>query len=335
MKLASLKSGGRDGTLVIVSRDLRAAVKTPHIAHTLREAIEDWGSAEPALNAVYSDLNASKVRDAFSLNMSELAAPMPRAFQWIDGSAYLNHAELVRRARNADIPEKMYTEPMIYQGGSDSFLGPRDDIVIPRQEWGIDLEAEVAVVTDDVPMGVTVEDAATHIRLVLLLNDVSLRNLMPDELAKGFGFFVSKPSTSFSPVAVTPDELGAAWDGRKLSMTLESRVNGVVLGTPNTGKDLNFDFAQLISFAATSRELRAGTIVGSGTVSNRDPAVGSSCLQELRMREKIDHGEMRTPHLRFGDVVQIQALDEAGFATFGAICQQVTSFTNPVKVESL
>lgn len=326
MKLASLKKGGRDGTLVVVSRNLERAVEVPEIAASLRHAIEDWRRCAPRLADVSGALERGERVDARPLRFDELAAPLPRAFQWLDGSAYLNHAELVRKARNAAIPESMYREPMIYQGGSDSFLGPRDDILIADEKWGIDLEAEIAVVTDDVPMGVTAEEAAAHIQLLLLVNDVSLRNLMPDELAKGFGFLTSKPSTAFSPVAVTPDELGTAWNGRKLSLTLESRVDNAVLGTPNTGTDLDFDFPQLIAFAAMTRELRAGTIVGSGTVSNRDASAGSSCIQERRMLEKLATGTMSSPHLRFGNVVRIAAIDAAGDTPFGAIEQRVVRY---------
>lgn len=328
MKLASLKAGGRDGTLVVVSKDLTRAVDTPSVAKTLRDAIENWASVVPALQEVYTALNGGTQQGAFALDMKALAAPLPRSFQWLDGSAYLSHAELVRKARNADIPESMYSEPMIYQGGSDCFLGPFDDIVIPNADWGIDLESEIAIITDDVPMSVSAADAPAHIKLVMLVNDVSLRNLMPAELAKGFGFLTSKPSTAFSPVAVTPDELGAAWDGKKLSAPVESRVNDEWLGNPDAGKDLNFDFAQLIAFATKSRELRAGTIIGSGTVSNRDQTVGSSCLQEKRMIEKIETGAMKTPLLQFGDIVKIEAFDADKNSLFGEICQKVVRF-NP------
>ncbi|WGS54691.1 fumarylacetoacetate hydrolase family protein [Paraburkholderia sp. D15] len=323
MKLASLHDGSRDGALVVVSRDLLSAVAVPKIAPSLRVAVENWAQVEAELEDVYRKLSRGSLAEAVDFVSSPVRAPLPRSFQWLDGSAFLNHAELVRRARNADIPASMYKEPMIYQGASDSFAGPHDDIVVPDESWGIDLESEVAVITDDVPMSCSPQASAAHIKLLVIANDVSLRNLMPDELAKGFGFVTSKPSTAFSPVAVTPDELGSAWDGRKLSLKIESRVNGRVIGTPNAGVDMNFDFAEIISFATKSRVLSAGTIVGSGTVSNRDRSVGSACLQEIRMIEKIETGEVRTPHLRYGDLVEIAALDDAGWAPFGHIRQRV------------
>jgi fumarylacetoacetate (FAA) hydrolase len=326
MKLATLKrSGRRDGTLIVVSRDLTRAVVADSAAPSLREALENWAEAQPKLEALSQALNAGAVEDEFALHTEELTAPLPRTFQWADGSVYLNHAELVRQARNADMPEILYKEPMLYQGGSDSFIGPRDDIPLKSETWGLDLEAEIAVVTDDVPMGCSAADASAHIRLVMLVNDVSLRNLMPSELSKGFGFFLSKPSTAFAPVAVTPDELGDAWDGVKLSLPVTSHVNGEWLGNPNAGIDMNFDFAQLVSFAATSRELRAGTIVGSGTVSNRDRSAGSSCLQEKRVLEKINTGEMRTPLLRVGDTVRIDVTGADGQSVFGVIHQRVVA----------
>lgn len=320
MKLASLKTGGRDGTLIVVSRDLTVAV-TLEGWPTLRGAIEDWSTAEPVLRNAYTKLNAD--RDGFAFDPAACAAPLPRAFQWLDGSAYLNHAELVRKARNADMPEILYREPMMYQGAGDDLLGARDPIVLPDESHGIDLEAEIAIIVDDVSMGVTAAQAPAHIKLLMVVNDVSLRNLMPDELSKGFGFLNSKPSTAFSPVAVTPDELGASWDGAKLSLELVSSVNGKEIGRPNTGVDFNFDFSQLIAHAARTRKLTAGTIIGSGTVSNRAPEAGVACLQELRMLEKIASGEFRTSHLRFGDAVKIDMLDNAGASIFGAIEQTI------------
>jgi fumarylacetoacetate (FAA) hydrolase len=265
-------------------------------------------------------------KDSFDFETKKLAAPLPRAFQWCDGSAYLHHAELVRKARNAELTPELYNEPMLYQGGSDYFLGPNDNIEAISEAHGIDLEAEVAVITDDVPMAVSAEDARKHIRLILLVNDVSLRNLIPQELAKGFGFFVSKPPTAFSPVAVTPDELGAAWDGGKVSLPIVSHINGNLFGKPNAGVDLYFDFPRLISYAATTRPLRAGTIVGSGTVSNRDLSTGSSCIQEKRMLEKIEFGEVRTNHLKFGDQVRIEMFNDKNESVFGAIDQQVVQY---------
>ena len=339
MKLASLREGGRDGTLVVVDRVLSRAARVPGWP-TMRDAIENWAAAEPALRAAHAALEgdaggsagdwvgpeparASSDQASFAFDPAQCAAPLPRAFQWLDGSAYLSHAELVRKARNSEMLEIFYREPMMYQGAGDDLLGPCDDIVLPDEAHGIDLEAEVAVVVDDVPMGVSADEAVRHIKLLMIVNDVSLRNLMPDELSKQFGFLNSKPATAFSPVAVTPDEAGAAWDGRKLALPLVSSVNGREIGRPNAAVDLNFDFADLIAHAARTRNLKAGTIVGSGTVSNRDEAAGVACLQEQRMREKIAHGEFRTPHLRFGDTVTIDMNAEAGGSLFGAIRQKV------------
>jgi fumarylacetoacetate (FAA) hydrolase len=323
MKLASLKNG-RDGRLVVVSRDLARAVTVPHIAATLQAALDDWPATEPLLREVAADLEAGRGAAAFAFNPREAAAPLPRAYQWVDGSAYLVHVELVRKARGAEVPASFYDDPLVYQGGSDDFLGPTDDIVVPREDMGIDLEAEVAVIVDDVPMGTPAAAAGRHIKLVMLANDVSLRNLIPAELAKGFGFYVSKPATAFSPVAVTPDELGAAWDGGKLGLPLVSHVRGRLLGRPNAGKDLAFDFPRLIAHLAQTRNLRAGTIVGSGTVANRDhDVVGSSCLAEVRTLETLRHGAPQTPFLRFGDEVSIEMFDADGRSIFGAIRQRV------------
>lgn len=335
MKLASLRQGGRDGTLVVVNTGLTRAIAVPGWP-TLRDAIEQWNIAEPELRAAAEALEqepgamasagASVARaESFAFDPAECAAPLPRAFQWLDGSAYLSHAELVRKARGAEMPPILYREPMMYQGAADDLLGPRDDIALPDESHGIDLEAEIAVIVDDVPMGVSAETAPKHIKLLMILNDVSLRNLMPDELSKQFGFLNSKPSTAFSPVAITPDEAGAAWDGRKLALPLVSTVNGREIGRPNGAIDLNFDFADLIAHAARTRNLRAGTIIGSGTVSNRDEAAGVACLQELRMREKIASGEIITDHLRFGDIVRIEMVDAGGGPLFGAIEQRVVA----------
>ena len=323
MKLTSLKAGGRDGTLIVVSGDLSRGVRVPEIAPTMQAALDAWDEVEPRLRDVYAALNDGQVKDVFPLDVAALAAPLPRAYQWCDGSAYLSHAELVRKARGAEMPESLYHDPLIYQGGSDTMQGPRDDIVVADPEWGIDLEAEIAVITDDVPMGVGADEAVGHIKLVTIINDVSLRLLMPTELAKGFGFFQSKPSTAFAPVVVTPDELGDAWNGRRLALPIVSHINGELLGQPNAGDDLDFDFATLIAHAAKTRALGAGTIVGSGTVSNRDRSVGSSCLQERRMIEKIETGEITTPFLQYGDVVRIEMLDASGSSLFGAIEQRV------------
>ncbi|KJH76734.1 fumarylacetoacetate hydrolase family protein [Pseudomonas sp. ES3-33] len=331
MKFASLKNGRRDGALVLVSSDLKKAVPAEGIAATLLEALEEWPKVQPQLKALSDKLNAGQALGAFDFEQCQLESPLPRTFQWCDGSAYLNHAELVRKARNAEMPEQLYHDPMLYQGASDSFIGPRDPILVAKSEWGIDLEGEVAIVTDDVPMGVSVEEASKHIKLVMILNDVSLRNIMPAELAKGFGFLVSKPSTAFSPVAITPEELGGAWDGGKVLLPLICHVNDSLLGKPDAGVDCYFDFPRLIAHAAQTRELRAGTIIGSGTVSNRDTSVGTACIQEKRMLEKLATGEMHTPHLQFGDRVRVEMLDADGQSVFGAIEQTVVQYQGPVK----
>jgi fumarylacetoacetate (FAA) hydrolase len=322
MKLATIKDGSRDGRLFVVNRDLTMAVSVLPVP-TLQSALDDWRRWEPVLKQLYGDLNEAKIKNAVAFQSLELAAPLPRAYQWCDGSAYLSHAELVRRARNAEMPASLYVDPLIYQGGSDVLLGAHDDIQLENDAWGCDLEAEIAVIVDDVPMGVSPQAAGSHIRLFMLVNDVSLRNLMPAELAKQFGFFQSKPPTAFSPVAATPDELGEAWDGHKLSLPLFSTVNDVELGHPNAGVDLNFDFPRLIAHAAKTRPLSAGTIVGSGTVSNRDRSAGSSCLQERRMIETIERGSPKTPFLTFGDTVRIEMFDPKGQSIFGAIRQKV------------
>jgi fumarylacetoacetate (FAA) hydrolase len=329
MKLASLKSGGPDGVLVVVDRRLKHAVAVPRIARTLQAALDDWVSLSPELRSVYRLLNAGEMPDAIAFDPAMAAAPLPRAFQWADGSAYVNHVELVRKARGATMPDSFWTDPLMYQGGSDGFLGPRDPIALADEAWGIDFEAEVAVITDAVPMGVAPERAAPHIRLVLLVNDVSLRNLIPGELAKGFGFFQSKPASAFSPVAVSPDELGGAWDGAKLNLPLLCQVNGAEFGRPHAGVDMTFEFPRLIAHAAMTRALGAGSIIGSGTVSNVDRSVGSCCIQERRMLETLEHGAPRTPFLRFGDRVHIEMLDEAGQSIFGAIDQEVVRYAGP------
>jgi fumarylacetoacetate (FAA) hydrolase len=336
MKLASLKSGGRDGTLVVVSRDLVTCQAVPKIARTLQQALDDWDHAAPRLRQVYDQLNAGTAADAESFIEEECASPLPRAFQWADGSAYINHVELVRKARGAQVPPSFYTDPLMYQGGSDSFVGPCDPIAVLSEEWGVDLEAEVAVVTGDVPMGATIEQAAQAVRLVMLVNDVSLRNLIPRELEKGFGFFQSKPASAFSPVAVTPDELGDAWRDSKLCLPLQVTLNDAPFGRPNAGDDMTFSFAQLIAHAAKTRELGAGSIIGSGTVSNKqgglhgssiaNGGVGYCCLAELRMYETIEHGAPATPFLRFGDTVRIEMVDADGASVFGAIDQEVAHY---------
>ena len=327
MKLASLKVGGRDGTLVVVSRDLARAVAVPHAAPTLQAAMDAWESAEPALRATAKALEDGAVPGEFAFDPSACAAPLPRAYQWADGSAYVNHVELVRKARGAEMPTSFWTDPLMYQGGSDAFIGPCDDILAASEDWGIDFEGEVAVVTGDVPMGVAPERAGRHIRLLMLVNDVSLRNLIPGELAKGFGFFQGKPATAFSPVAVTPDELGEAWDGARVHLPLRVHLNGERFGEPDAGTDMTFDFPRLVAHAARTRFLGAGTIVGSGTVSNTDRSRGSACLAERRMLEQIAEGRPITPFMRFGDRVRIEMLDGAGRSVFGAIDQVVAAYS--------
>ncbi|WP_282610258.1 fumarylacetoacetate hydrolase family protein [Pelagibius sp. Alg239-R121] len=323
MKLASIKSASRDGTLIVVSRDLSHAVEVPGIAATLQAAIEDWETKAPELEAVYAKLNAGELSAAFELDPVTLESPLPRAYQWADGSAYVNHVELVRKARGAEMPSSFWSDPLMYQGGSDNFIGPRDDVVLGSEDWGIDFESEIAVILDDTPMTVTPENAKDHIKLLMLVNDVSLRNLIPAELAKGFGFFHAKPSSAFSPVAVTPDELGDAWDGGKVNLPLVTHLNGELFGKPNAGVDMTFDFPQLVAHASKSRKLMAGCIIGSGTVSNLDRSAGSSCLAEQRMLEIIDEGAAKTPFMQFGDRVRIEMLAEDGHSIFGAIDQQV------------
>ena len=323
MKLASLKAPARDGTLVVVARDLSHAAPVPDAAATLQAALEDWARVAPRLDAVYGALNEGGAEGAFALDVSALASPLPRAYQWLDAGAYLNHVELVRKARGAEMPPGFLTDPLMYQGGSDAFLGPTDDIEAGSEDWGIDMEGEVAVITDDVPMGIGADEAGGHIRLLMLVNDVSLRNLIPAELAKGFGFLHGKPTSAFSPVAVTPDELGRAWDGARVHLALHVDLNGAPLGRAEAGDDMQFGFGELIAHAARSRKLGAGTIIGSGTVSNRDPAKGCSCLAEKRTREIIDRGEATTPFMGFGDRVRIEMLDGQGQSIFGAIDQKV------------
>jgi fumarylacetoacetate (FAA) hydrolase len=326
VKLATYKSARRDGALLVVADDLSRAVAVDSIAPTLQAALDEWQRVEPSLREVAERLNVGDASGSFAFDLSKAAAPLPRAYQWCDGSAYLSHAELVRRARKAEMPQSLYHDPLIYQGGSDQLQGPRDPVMIADESWGIDLEAEIAVITTDVPMGVSADAAGGYIALVTIINDVSLRNLIPGELAKQFGFFQSKPATAFAGIAVTPDSLGAAWDGRKLSLPLRSWVNGAWLGEPNAGVDLNFDFPTLIAHAARTRDLCAGTIVGSGTVSNRDRSVGSSCLAERRMLETIEAGQPETPFLRFGDRVKIDMTDPNGASIFGSIEQTVQRY---------
>ncbi len=324
MKLATLRDGSRDGQLAVVSRDLSQAHFASGIAGRMQQLLDDWSFIAPQLNDLYQTLNEGRARHAFPFDPAQCMAPLPRAYQWADGSAYVNHVELVRKARNAEMPETFWTDPLMYQGGSDDLLGPRDPIICASEEWGIDFEAEVAVVTDDVPMTAAPDEAAQHIRLLMLVNDVSLRNLIPAELAKGFGFFQSKPSTAFSPVAVTPDELGEAWTGRKLTLPLVVHWNGKRVGRANAGDDMVFDFAQLISHICKTRNVRAGSIVGSGTVSNKDASRGYSCIAEQRALEMIADGKPSTPFMRYGDTVKIEMFDAQGASIFGAIEQTVT-----------
>jgi fumarylacetoacetate (FAA) hydrolase len=323
MKLGSLKEGGRDGTLVVVNRTLTQAVKATGIAPTLQAALDDWSSTAPRLNALYEELNAGTANGAFALDMTALAAPLPRAYEFVDGSAYLPHVERVRRARGAEVPESFYVDPLMYQATSAGFLGPRDPVVVPSEDYGIDLEAEVVVITDDVPMAVTPAQAASHIQLVGLVNDVSLRNLIPGELAKGFGFLQSKPRSALSPVFVTPDELGDAWKDEKLHLPMRTWLNGQWFGEAECGVDMQFNFAQLVAHAAKSRPLTAGTIVGSGTIANEDTSKGASCLAEQRTVETLRDGKPSTPFLSFGNSLRIDVTDAAGASIFGAIEQTI------------
>jgi len=323
MKLGSLKEGGRDGTLVVVSRDLSRAVRATGIAPTLQRALEDWSNLAPRLRALSEALDGRSADGDFDLDMTQLAAQLPRAYEFVDGSAYLPHVARVRRARGAEVPESFYTDPLMYQATSAGFNGPRDPVRVVDEAYGIDLEAEIIVVTDDVPMAATPEQAASHIQLVGLVNDVSLHNLIPGELAKGFGFLQSKPRSTLSPVLVTPDELGHAWRDNKLHLPLVTHVNGEWFGAPEAGVDMQFDFAQLVAHAARTRPLSAGTIVGSGTIANEDTSKGASCFAEKRTVETLAHGKPQTPFMSFGDLVRIEMLDAEGQSLFGAIEQRI------------
>mgnify|MGYP001818897739 CR=1 FL=1 len=326
MKLASLKQG-RDGRLVVVSRNLQSAVGAEGIAPTLQAALDDWAGTAPKLAALYEQLNAGGATGAFSFDPADCAAPLPRAYHWADGSAYVTHVELVRKARGAELPASFWEDPLVYMGASDAFIGARDDIEVQSEEWGIDFEAEVVVITDDVPAGVTAEQASGHIQLIGLVNDVSLRNLIPAELGKQFGFYQSKPWTSFTPVLVTPDELGEAWDGRKLHLPLRATLNGELIGAPNAGVDMTFDFPTLIAHCAKSRSLMTGTVIGSGTVSNVGSVEGSCCLAEVRCLEIIADGSPSTPFMSFGDRIEIEMLNAAGESVFGKIDQVVREYS--------
>ena len=326
MKLASLKSNDRNGQLIIVNKELTTAILAKDIVPNMQYAIDNWSDTAPLLEKKYKELNEGKLKDTFKFETKNLESPLPRSYQWADGSAYVNHVELVRKARGATMPENFWTDPLMYQGGSDSFIGPNDDILVSDINWGVDFEAEVAVITDDVPMGVTPENAKEHIKLIMLVNDVSLRNLIPNEIGKGFGFFQSKPASAFSPVAVTPDELDNAWDDCKVKLPLCSYLNGEVFGKPSAEADMTFDFPTLISHAAKTRFLNAGTIIGSGTVSNLDRSKGSSCIAEKRMLEIIEQGKPKTQFMQFGDTIKINMLSQNDENIFGDIEQKVVEY---------
>ncbi|GIX11472.1 fumarylacetoacetate hydrolase family protein [Elioraea sp.] len=340
MKLATLREGGRDGRLILVTRDLARAVRARAVP-TLQAALDDWARVAPRLAKEAAELDAGSAEGAFAFDPRACAAPLPRAYQWADGSAYLNHVELVRRARGAEMPPSFRNDPLMYQGGSDGFLGPTDDIPLGDEAWGLDFEAEIAAILDDVPMGATEDEARAAIRLFVLVNDVSLRNLIPGELAKGFGFLQSKPASALSPVAVTADELGAAWDGDRVHGALICTLNGTLFGRPDVGADMAFGFPRLIAHAARTRRLGAGTILGAGTVSNRQGGlhgativgggVGFACIAELRSYETIETGAARTPFMRAGDTIRIEMPDEAGRSIFGAIDQRVVPFNRGLR----
>jgi len=323
MKLATLKNNTRDGQLVVVSQDLTKAVLVPDVAHSLQQALDHWELNQPKLQDYYERLNAGKIAKTLPFKEQAIASPLPRAYQWADGSAYVNHVELVRKARGAEMPADFWTDPLMYQGGSDSFLGPHDEILIKNVDWGLDFEAEVAVITNDVAIGAPISETEKSICLLMLVNDVSLRNLIPAEINKGFGFFQSKPSSAFSPVAVTPDELEDAWDGKKLHLALVTHLNNQLFGEPNAGVDMTFDFPTLIAHAAKTRPLVAGSIIGSGTVSNLDRSKGSSCIAEKRMLEIINQGKPTTAFMQLGDEVRIEMFDKKGRNIFGTIKQTV------------
>ncbi len=336
MKLATYKDGSRDGQLVVVSRDLATAHYATGIAERLQQALDDWNFLSPQLEDLAHTLNLGKARHAFAFDPRLCMAPLPRAYQWADGSAYINHVELVRAARKSEVPDTFYTDPLMYQGGSDDFIGPCDDVVVPSEDFGIDFEAEISVATGDVPMGASPEEALEGVRLLMLVNDVSLRNLIPDELAKGFGFFQSKPATAFSPVAVTPDELGDAWQGGRVHLTLQSTWNGRRVGLCDAGPEMTFHFGQLIAHICKTRNVRAGSIVGSGTVSNKgvegkggrmDWPKGYSCIAEKRAIETLQDGQPSTEFMKFGDTIRIEMKGKDGQSLCGAIDQKIASLT--------
>jgi fumarylacetoacetate (FAA) hydrolase len=323
MKLATYKDGSRDGQLVVVSRDLSTAHYATGVAGTLQQALDDWNFVAPQLHDLSVTLNQGRARHAFAFDPRQCAAPLPRAYQWADGSAYINHVELVRRSRDSAVPESFYHDPLMYQGGSDDFLGPCDPIVCRSEDHGIDFEAEVAVITGDVPMASTPEQALEGVRLIMLANDVSLRRLIPDELAKGFGFFQGKPATAFSPVAVTPDEIGEAWHDGRVHLVMQSTWNGRKVGMCEAGPEMTFHFGQLIAHICKTRNVRAGSVVGSGTVSNKDWANGYSCIAERRAIETIESGKASTEFMKFGDTIRIEMKGLDGQSVFGAIDQKV------------
>ena len=325
MKFATYKDGSRDGQLVVVSRDLTTAHYATGIASKLQQVLDDWNFMSPQLQDLYETLNSGKARHAFPFEPAQCMAPLPRAYQWVDGSAYINHVELVRKARHAEVPATFYTDPLMYQGGSDDFCGPCDDVVVASEDFGIDFEAEIAVITGDVPMRATPEQALDGIRLVMLANDVSLRNLIADELAKGFGFVQSKPATAFSPVAVTLDDLGDAWQAGRLHLTLQSTWNGRKVGMCEAGPEMTFHFGQLIAHLCKTRNVRAGSVIGSGTVSNKDRSHGYSCIAEKRAVETIQNGKPKTAFMKFGDTIRIEAKGKNGQSVFGAIAQKIVN----------
>jgi len=326
MKLASIDNKTRDGQLVIVNKELTKAVKVTDIAETMQAAIDNWSVTESKLKTVYDNLNADKLADAFDFSSVKIMAPIPRAYHWADGSAYVTHVELVRKARNAELPESFWTDPLMYMGASDAFIGANDAIEIENEAWGIDFESEVAVITDDVPAGTNAKDALNHIKLITIINDVSLRNLIPNELSKQFGFYQSKPWTSFAPVVVTPDELEGSWKDGKLHLPLNSTLNGKLIGSPNAGIDMTFDFGQLLAHASKTRSLMAGTVIGSGTVANQGSPTGSSCLAEVRCLEIVKDGKASTPFMSFGDRIEVEMNDKNGKSIFGKINQVVKEY---------
>ena len=326
MKLASINNGTRDGQLVVVSKDLTKAVVVSEIATTMQAALDQWATKETLLKEVYDNLNAGKLSNAIDFTTATVMAPIPRAYHWADGSAYVTHVELVRKARNAELPESFWTDPLMYMGASDAFIGATDDIEIESEAWGIDFESEVAVITDDVPPGVSAAEALKHIKLITILNDVSLRNLIPAELGKQFGFYQSKPWTAFAPVVVTPDELEGVWKDGKVHLPLHSTLNGVLVGSPNAGVDMTFNFGQLVAHAAKTRSLMAGTVIGSGTVANQGSPTGSSCLAEVRCLETIKDGKPSTPFMQFGDRIEIEMMDKEGKSIFGRMNQVVKEY---------